>query len=135
MRYGIENELDPGEFVDLLRRSGLAERRPVDDPARIRAMTENADLIICARDDRGVLVGVSRALTDFAFCCYLSDLAVDRAAQGRGIGSELIRRTHEAAGGEPVTLLLLSAPDAMTYYAKVGLGRLENCFGTLRKSP
>jgi len=134
IRYGIEDNLDPAEFVDILERSGLAARRPVDEPERIRAMVENANLTVCARDDRGRLVGVSRAVTDFAFCCYLSDIAVDRALQGRGIGGELIRRTHEAAGGEAVTLLLLSAPAAMAYYPKVGLTRLENCFGTVRRT-
>jgi predicted N-acetyltransferase YhbS len=134
IRYGIEDNLTPAEFVDILERSGLAARRPVDEPERIRAMVENASLTVCARDDRGVLVGVSRAVTDFAFCCYLSDIAVDRALQGRGIGGELIRRTHEAAGGESVTLLLLSAPAAMAYYPKVGLTRLENCFGTVRRT-
>jgi predicted N-acetyltransferase YhbS len=134
IRYRIEDNLSPAEFVDILERSGLAPRRPVDEPERIRAMVENANLTVCARDDRGLLVGVSRAVTDFAFCCYLSDIAVDRALQGRGVGRELIRRTHEAAGGEPVTLLLLSAPAAMAYYPKVGLTRLENCFGTVRRS-
>jgi predicted N-acetyltransferase YhbS len=134
IRYRIEDNLTPAEFVDILERSGLAPRRPVDEPERIRAMVENANLTVCARDDRGLLVGVSRAVTDFAFCCYLSDIAVDRALQGRGVGRELIRRTHEAAGGEPVTLLLLSAPAAMAYYPKVGLTRLENCFGTVRRS-
>ena len=134
VRYGIEENLDPAEFVDVLERSGLAARRPVDEPERIRAMVENANLTVCARDDRGVLVGVSRAVTDFAYCCYLSDIAVDRALQGRGIGRELIRRTHEAAGGEPVTLLLLSAPAAMDYYPKVGLPQLDNCFGTVRRT-
>lgn len=82
--YTIENDLDPAEFVDVLRRSGLAERRPVDEPERIRAMVRNAPLVVCARDGRGTLIGVSRAVTDFAYCCYLSDLAVDRAWQGRG---------------------------------------------------
>ena len=135
IRYTIEDNLSPAEFVDVLERSGLAARRPVDEPERIRAMVENANLTVCARDDRGVLVGVSRAVTDFAYCCYLSDIAVDRALRGRGIGRELIRRTHEAAGGEPVTLLLLSAPAAMDYYPKVGLTKLDNCFGTVRVRP
>ena len=135
IRYTIGDNLSPAEFVDVLERSGLAARRPVDEPERIRAMVENANLTVCARDDRGVLVGVSRAVTDFAYCCYLSDIAVDRALRGRGIGRELIRRTHEAAGGEPVTLLLLSAPAAMDYYPKVGLTKLDNCFGTVRVRP
>ena len=56
-----------------------------------------------------LLVGVSRAITDFHFCTYLSDLAVDEKLQRRGIGRELIRRTHEAAGID-TTLILLAAP-------------------------
>lgn len=130
--YATEEWLEPAEFTDLLQRSGLGERRPVDDPERIRRMVKNASIIVCARTTEGRLVGVARSVSDFAFCCYLSDLAVDRAFQGRGIGRELIRRTHGAAGGDDVTLVLLSAPGAMSYYPHIGLPRLDNCFGLLR---
>ena len=41
----------------------------------------------------GLLVSVSRAITDFA---YLSDLAVHERHQRQGIGRELLRRTHQA---------------------------------------
>ena len=68
----------------------------------------------------GLLVGISRAITDFHYCTYLSDLAVDEDWQRRGIGRELIKRTHEAAGVH-TTLILLSAPKAQTYYPHVGL--------------
>ncbi len=129
--YGLEPTLSVAAFIDILSRSGLAARRPVDDPARIARMLANADIILVARDSHGVLVGVSRALTDHAFCCYLSDLAVDRAYQGCGIGSELLRRTRVAAGGDAVTMLLLSAPAAMGFYPTTGLNRLETCFGVM----
>ncbi|MEO0996846.1 MAG: hypothetical protein AAFX58_04945 [Pseudomonadota bacterium] len=54
-----------------------------DEPLRGAAMLHNADLIVTARDtdSDGQLVGVSRCITDFAFCCYCSDLAVDAAEQ------------------------------------------------------
>lgn len=124
--------LFPEDFVDILRRSGLAERRPVDEPETIRQMVEGADLTITARDGLK-LVGVARSLTDFAYCCYLSDLAVDRDYQGRGIGGELIRRTHEAAGGERVSLILISAPAAMGFYPKAGMEPITNGFIIRRK--
>ena len=131
--YAVEDGLGAGEFIDVLRRSGLDARRPVDEPARIGRMLGHANLVVTARDDRRRLIGVARSLTDFSFCCYVSDLAVDRAWQGRGIGRELLRRTHEAAGGaKDVTLLLLAAPDAMGYYPKAGLDRFDNCFGWRR---
>ena len=71
-------------------------------------------------------------MTDFAYCCYLSCLAVDRAWQRKGIGKELIYRTREAAGGAGISLHLLSAPDGMEYYPRVGLEKRDNCFGIRR---
>ena len=63
----------------------LGERRPVNDFNRIKKMCENANLIITARLD-GKLIGVARSVTDFAYCTYLSDLAVDKEYQKQGIG-------------------------------------------------
>src|SRR5450631_3750075 len=112
-----EPDLTSEEFIDVLVRSTLAERRPVHDINTIRAMLKNADVILTARLD-GLLVGVSRAITDFAFCTYLSDLAVDERHQRKGIGRELIRRTHEAAGLNttlvPVAHLSAYLPVAMS---------------------
>ncbi|MDO8349026.1 MAG: GNAT family N-acetyltransferase [Planctomycetota bacterium] len=125
--YAIEPDLSADEFLDVLRRSTLAERRPVDDRARIIAMLENADVIVSARNDAGLLVGISRAVTDFSYCCYLSDLAVDVAFQGHGIGRELIRRTHEA-GGPGTTLILIAAPKAKTYYPHIGMTQHDSCW-------
>ena len=119
--------LFPEDFIDILRRSGLAERRPVDQPGTIQQMVEGADLTITARDGLK-LVGVARSITDFAYCCYLSDLAVDRDYQGRGIGRELIRRTHEAAGGERVSLILISAPAAVGFYPKASMEPITDGF-------
>ena len=126
-----EPDLTPDDFIDVLVRSTLAERRPVSDLDTIRAMLKNADVILTARLD-GLLVGVSRAITDFAYCTYLSDLAVDEKYQRQGIGRELIRRTHEAAGLH-TTLILLAAPKAETYYPHVGMTKHESCWIVPRK--
>ncbi len=124
--YQREPDLTPEEFIDVLARSTLAERRPVHDLDTIRAMLKNADVILTARLD-GTLVGVSRAITDFAYCTYLSDLAVDEKYQRQGIGRELIRRTHEAAGLH-TTLILLAAPKAQAYYPHIGMTKHDSCW-------
>ena len=129
--YQLEPNLTPDEFINVLVRSTLAERRPIHDLDAIKAMLENADLILTARID-GLLVGVSRAITDFAYCTYLSDLAVDQAHQRQGIGRELIRRTHEAAGLY-TTLILLAAPKAQAYYPHIGLSKHESCWFVARR--
>jgi GNAT superfamily N-acetyltransferase len=125
--YELEPNLPPAEFVDVLVRSTLAERRPVGDAETIAAMLANANVIATARTASGLLVGVSRAITDSSYCTYLSDLAVDAAYQGRGIGRELIRRTHECAGLSTM-LILLSAPKAQTYYPHIGMRRHDSCW-------
>ena len=89
------------------------------DPARLERMLRQADIIVTARDGTR-LVGVSRAISDFAYCCYLSDLAVDVAYQRQGIGKRLIDETRKTAG-EGATLILVAAPAAETYYPKIGM--------------
>lgn len=123
--YTKEVSLDPEEFIDVLNRSTLGERRPVDDLQRITAMIRNANLLITARDN-GKLVGVARSVSDFAFCTYLSDLAVDVSYQKSGIGKELIRQTKLMA---PMgKLILLSAPKAVGYYPRIGMKKFDHCY-------
>lgn len=124
--YQIEPSLSTDEFIDVLMRSTLAERRPVADRETIHGMLANADIILTARCE-GRLVGVSRAITDSAYCTYLADLAVDQDFQRKGIGKQLIQRTHEAVGLN-TTLILLSAPNAATYYPHIGLTKHESCW-------
>ena len=98
IEYSVEPDLSVDEFVDILQRSTLGERRPLDDLPTLAGMLAHADVLVTARNPEKLLVGISRAITDFSYCTYLSDLAVDVAYQRNGIGRELIRRTHRAAG-------------------------------------
>lgn len=131
LSFDIEPNLTAEEFRDILVRSTLAERRPADDLLRLERMLRHADLVVTARD-KGRLIGISRAITDFSYCCYLSDLAVDVAYQRRGIGKRLIAETHQAAG-ESTTLILISAPAAQNYYPKIGMKHLESCWAFPRQ--
>ena len=124
--YQFEPDLSPDDFIDVLRRSTLSERRPVEDRDTIQGMLCNADIILTARCD-GRLVVVSRTITDFSYCTYLSDLAVEQEFQRQGIGKELIRRTHEAAGLH-TALILFSATKAATFYPHIGMTKHESCW-------
>lgn len=130
--YAHEPDLSVTEFIDVLERSTLARRRPVDDLLLMEGMLRHADVILTARSADGLLVGISRAITDFHFCTYLSDLAVDQAHQRSGIGKELIRRTHEMAG-LGTNLILLAAPAARDYYPYIGMQPHESCWITCGK--
>ena len=130
--YRSNLKITVDDFIDLMKRSTLAERRPVDDPARVQKMLDHANVMVTAwAGDQ--LVGISRAVSDFSFCCYLSDLAVDEKFQHSGIGKQLVRLTHEAAGME-TQLILLAAPKATTYYPKIGMKQFPHCFVVDRKN-
>lgn len=131
LEFALEPELSAEAFQAVLISSTLAERRPAQDLDRLGDMLRHADLIVTARDG-GRLVGVARAITDFSYSCYLSDLAVDAQFQRRGIGRRLIEETHRAAG-ETTTLVLLAAPAAESYYPKIGMKHTPSCWSIPRK--
>jgi GNAT superfamily N-acetyltransferase len=116
--YQHLRQITDAEFVDLLKRSLLAERRPIDDPNCIEAMLQHSNLL-CTAWDGPKLVGVARSITDFTYCCYRSDLAVDLAYQRIGIGKDLLRLTQSKLE-EKAKIILLAAPNAETYYPHLG---------------
>lgn len=128
--YALEHDLSAQAFREILIASTLAERRPANDLGRLEKMLRRADLVVTARDGAR-LVGISRAITDFAYCCYLSDLAVDVAYQRQGIGKRLIEETR-ARAGDGATLILVAAPAAEGYYPKIGLTHLPSCWAIPR---
>jgi ribosomal protein S18 acetylase RimI-like enzyme len=124
--FTAEKTITVDQFRDILVRSTLGKRRPLDDITRLEAMLQNANLVVtCWMEDE--LVGIARSVTDFHYCCYVSDLAVDVACQRQGIGKQLIAETrshlHPAC-----TLILLSAPAATEYYGKIGFSRHPQAF-------
>ena len=127
--YHRIHNLAPELFIDILERSTMAERRPVDNLSCIKGMAENADLIIGAYY-KEKLVGIARSVTDFSYCCYLSELAVDITFQKQGIGKGLIQETKNCIDST-CNLILLSAPKASEYYPKIGFTKHESAWWLL----
>lgn len=121
-RTGVVPETDA--VIAVYNSSGI--NRPTHNPGHIAKMYANSNLIVTAwlGDE---LIGVSRALADFSYCCYLSDLAVKKEYQHSGIGKKLLAITKENAGSQSM-LLLLAAPAAMEYYPKIGMDKIDNAF-------
>lgn len=121
IRYSTTETITVGQFRDILVRSTLGERRPLHCEDTLDAMLTNASLLATAWDGER-LVGIARSVTDFAFCCYISDLAVDEACQRQGIGRQLIEATAQRVGPH-CKIILLAAPKADSYYGGVGFER------------
>lgn len=130
IRYARDLPLEASVVARLYEASGL--RRPSSDLARIEKMLKHANLVFSAWEG-AELVGISRSLTDFAWTCYLADLAVARTHQRHGIGRELVQLTREAIG-PGCALVLNSAPEALEYYPKLGFERLDTAF-SIRRLP
>lgn len=122
MTWRVDREdgrnLNLSEVLEVYRSSGLGERRPVDDPERMAAMVENANLIMTCRAVDGTLIGIARCISDFSYATYLSDIAVSGEHQRSGIGKALIDAARKEAPGAKI--VLLSAPAATNYYPHIG---------------
>jgi histone acetyltransferase (RNA polymerase elongator complex component) len=128
--YNSNNKADLNitldQFTDLLKSSTLGERRPIEDQECLKGMINNSNLIISAWFEKR-LIGISRCVTDFHYCCYLSDLAVDQKYQNQGIGKELQILTQNQLGPK-CKLILIAAPAANSYYQQIGFTNNERCW-------
>ncbi len=120
IEYRVGETLDVEEARDLYRSCTLGARRPIEDEARFAQMLQNANLVVSAWDGE-LLVGVARTLTDWSYVSYVADLAVRESHQKRGIGTELLRKTRDAAPQSQ--LVLFAAPQAVEYYQRIGFTR------------
>jgi ribosomal protein S18 acetylase RimI-like enzyme len=92
---------------------------------------QNGSVIVCAWNERE-LIGFARAITDFTWIGYLSQLAVVPAFQRRGVGKQLVTHVLEQLG-DGVSLVVHSADGASGFYEAVGFERYENVFQIRRK--
>lgn len=119
-----KHDITASDVSRVFEASGI--KRPYQDLERMERMIQNADVLITAWHENK-MVGLARAITDFSYCCYLSDLAVDKEYQRYGIGRELVNRVKDEIGEES-SLILLSSPIAMDYYPKLGFSKVENAY-------
>ncbi|MBD2870624.1 GNAT family N-acetyltransferase [Paenibacillus arenilitoris] len=124
IRYEDKKALSAEDVSRVFQNSGI--RRPFQDLERIQRMLENSDIVLSAWDG-DKMVGIARAITDFSYCCYLSDLAVDREYQKLGIGKAIVDLLRQKLG-EEVSLVLLSSPESVDFYSKIGFTGTDKCY-------
>ncbi|MCE9537956.1 MAG: GNAT family N-acetyltransferase [Bacteroidetes bacterium] len=130
IQFRTNEKVTAEAVIEVFKSSGI--NRPVDDVKRMQTMLDNSNLVVTAW--KGMeLIGISRSVTDYSYCCYLSDLAVKKEYQKFGIGKTLIDITQQAIGDQTM-LLLLSTTSAMEYYPKVGFEKVENGYIIKRKA-
>lgn len=126
IEYLTNHTISAQQFQSLLRRSTLGLRRPVDDLACLDGMLKHSNLIVSAWH-QGELIGIARCVTDFYYCCYLSDLAVDEAFQNKGIGIALQSHVKNQLN-ELCKIILIASPQAANYYPSIGYEHNDRCW-------
>jgi GNAT superfamily N-acetyltransferase len=118
-------DLQVEAFIDLDRRRGTQDAGPPPDPAialiRFRRLLEADPGGAWVAERDGALVGVALALLREGLW-GLSLLVVDPAAQGDGVGRELLARAWDYGNGARGHVILSSSdPRAIRAYARLGL--------------
>lgn len=124
--YAQESSLNVDDYVAVLGETTMRSKRPLANRARIGRMIAGANLVVTAREN-GSILGIARCLTDGAWITYCAELAVRESAQGRGIGAGLLAKCRELIGPGQ-SLLLISEPEAVGFYERVGMQPMPRAY-------
>ena len=122
-----EERLNGTEYIDFLKRTDLGSQYPKERfYERIEKLVKNVSISLVARNEKGLIVGILFGLTDFCYWLYITDLGVDRNYERQGIGSRLIKKAHEIAGGEKdIAVYLIANDNAIPFYEKLGMKKAD----------
>ena len=97
VEYKINEPISTDQFTAMLTNSTLGERCPIQDSDCTEGMSLNSTITVSAWGS-GMLVGISRSVTDFHNVCYLSNLDVTESYQKMGIEKQLHITTQNELG-------------------------------------
>jgi len=122
-----EERLNGTEYIDFLKRTDLGSQYPKERfYERIEKLVKNVSISLVARNEKGLIVGVLFGLTDFCYWLYITDLGVDKNYERQGIGSKLMKKAHEIAGGEKdIAVYLIANDNAIPFYEKLGMKKAD----------
>ena len=122
-----EERLNGTEYIDFLKRTDLGSQYPKERfYERIEKLVKNVSISLVARNEKGLIVGVLFGLTDFCYWLYITDLGVDRNYERQGIGSKMMKKAHEIAGGEKdIAVYLIANDNAILFYEKLGMKKAD----------
>lgn len=129
MIYTIREErLTAEEYIEFLKHTDLGSQYPKERfRQRIGTLVNRASISLVARNEAGSIVGVCFGITDFAYWLFITDLGVVRECAGQGIGTALVRKLHELAGGEEnIIMYTCFNENAYGFYEKLGMHKPDD---------
>lgn len=129
MNYTIKEErLTAEAYIEFLKHTDLGSQYPKERfQERIETLVNRASISLVARNEAGSIVGVCFGITDFAYWLFITDLGVIRECAGKGIGTALVRKLHEVAGGEEnIIMYTCFNENAYGFYEKLGMHKPDD---------
>lgn len=129
MQYTIaEERLTADQYIEFLKHTDLGSQYPKERfLERIATLVSRASISLVARDDTQRIIGVCFGITDFAYWLFITDLGVIRECVGMGIGTSLVRKLHELAGGEEnIIMYTCYNENALGFYEKLGMSKPDD---------
>ena len=126
MEYTINEErLTADEYIDFLKKTDLGSQYPKERfVERITILVSKVSISLVARNENKDIIGVCFGITDFAYWLFITDLGVIRECAGQGIGTALVRKLHELAGGsKDIIMYTCVNENAIPFYEKIGMTR------------
>ena len=129
MNYTIKEErLTADEYIEFWKHTDLGSQYPKERfRERIGTLVNRASISLVARNEAGSIVGICFGITDFAYWLFITDLGVVRECAGQGIGTSLVRKLHELAGGEEnIIMYTCFNENAYGFYEKLGMHKPDD---------
>lgn len=129
MNYSIKEErLTAEEYIEFLKHTDLGSQYPKERfRQRIGTLVNRASISLVARNEAGSIVGVCFGITDFAYWLFITDLGVVRECAGQGIGTALVKKLHQVAGGEEnIIMYTCFNENAYGFYEKLGMHKPDD---------
>jgi GNAT superfamily N-acetyltransferase len=93
--------LRPEEVAELYVELGWGTRKEYST-TRMRRSLANCDIVVFARNGAGELVGIARALTDYAIDTKILDMIIAPEYQKQGIGRMMMKEIERLAKGTAI---------------------------------
>ena len=124
MNYTINEErLTANEYIEFLKKTDLGSQYPKERfEERITILVSKVSISLVARNQNKEIIGVCFGITDFAYWLFITDLGVIRECMGQGIGTALVRKLNELAGGiKNIIMYTCVNENAIPFYEKIGM--------------
>lgn len=129
MDYTIQEErLSAEEYIEFLKRTDLGSQYPRERfEERIATLVKKASISLVARNAQNEIIGVCFGITDFAYWLFITDLGVVRECVGLGIGTALVKKLHQLAGGaDNIIMYTCYNENALGFYEKLGMHKPDD---------